>query len=440
MAKTLTRSMTYAELAAAIAASTLNKGEKITITDFKTAHYIMNGDGDVILDAEMNAVVNEGALEPLTVTALNSNTIDKVATSELYPQDVIHYDWNGENWKYDLAFGAWDEAVLPQWKGVIYFRHDTLNDVSMGHDFRKVLNRRWKRNDAVYAAETTYAAGDKAQDATGLYMSLVDDNTGNALSSAAHWAKIVDYAITAYVCPVLDDAQDAEDFIDVPCFYSQEADPEGQYNREVKTVHLKPMKDDGLTFYWIATILQNNVFALEVESGWHQVMGISAEMFCVNNTFLGYQESNVLGANFTNNSIGAYFVFNSIGANFAYNSIGANFAYNSIGAYFQNNSIGAYFQNNSIATDFAYNSIGAYSYNNSIGANFNNNSIGAYFKQNTIADNFNNVAGVLTGVDFTAATHVYAQYTCNLFTRVDGTPRLKYCDDTDTEIIVAANA
>ena len=409
--------VTYAELVELITANEgagdLEPGCYYRITDFATKHYMMDGGGDVILDSELNSVVNIGAIEPLTIIALNGNTLDKVATSELYPQDIIHYDWNGENWKYDIAFGAWDEAVLSQWKGVIYFRHDTLNDVSMGHDFRKVLNRRWKRDDAVYAAETTYAKAAKVQDATGLYMSLVADNTGNALSSEAHWTKIIDYAITAYVCANLSDAQDAEDFIDVPCFYSQEADPEGQYNREVKTVHLKPMKDDGSTFYWIATILQNNVFALKADNGGHQVMGISAEMLCVNNTFLGYQDGNILGAYFYNNSIGAYFSYNSIGANFYYNSIGAYFSYNSIGAYFSNNSIGASF------------------YNNSIGANF---------RQNTIADKFNNVAGIITGVDFTAASHVYAQYTCNLFTRVDGTPRLKYCNNSDVELIVAANA
>ena len=416
--------VTSAEFVALITANegvgSLEPGLQYEITDFETKHYMMNGDGDVILDAELNPIVNTGATEPIIVTAISPNKISHVAKSKLYPNDIIHYDWNGENWKYDLAFAAWDEEVLPQWKGVIYFRHDTLNDVSMGHDFRKVLNRRWKRNDPVYAAETTYAAGDKAQDATGLYMSLVDDNTGNALTSTAHWVKIIDYAITAYVCPVLDDAQDAEDYIDVPCFYSQEADPEGQYRREVFSVHLKQFKEDGSYWglYWIATILQNNVFVLKPEYGWYQVMGISAEIFCLNNTLLSYQEANVLGADFNNNFIGS---------NFNNNSIGAYFRDNFTGAYFYNNSIGAYFNNNSIGSNFR---------NNFIGSFFNNNSIGAYFQQNTIADNFNNAGGV----DFTAATHVYAQYTCNLFTRVDGTPRLKYCDDTDTEIIVAANA
>jgi len=438
MAKTLTRSMTYSELIAEITASTLNKNEKITITDFATTHYMMNGAADVILDAELNPVINTGATEPLTVTALNSNTLDKVATSELYPQDIIHYDWNGENWKYDLAFGAWDEEVLSGWKGVIYFRHDTLNDVSMGHDFRKVLNRRWVRNDPYYDSETTYAKGDKVQVADdGVYVSLVADNTGNAVSSSAHWVKIIDYAITKYWCVEISKAEDETDFIDVPCFYSQEADPEGQYNREVKTVHFKPMKDDGSTFYWIATILQNNVYALEPNFGWHQVMGISAEMFCLNNTFSGYQEGNVLGANFQYNSIGANFIYNSIGAYFIRNSIGADFQYNSIGAYFRNNSIGANFSSNSIGANFRYNSIGANFISNSIGAYFSSNSIGANFNNNDVKDGFNKT-GVVS--DFLAATHVYAEYNCELFLRADGTRKLKYVNNSDETVIVDATA
>lgn len=67
------------------------------------------------------------------------------------------------------------------------------------------------------------------------------------------------------------------------------------------------------------------------------------------------------------------------------------------------------------------------------GSGFTNNNIGANFRQNTIANNFDNV-------DFAAASHVYAEYTCTLFTRVDATPRLKYCNNSDVEVIVAANA
>lgn len=92
--KTLTRSLTYAQLVAEITAGTLNKGESITITDFQTKHYIVDGSNDVCLDGDLIPYVNTGALEPLTVLATSSNTLDCVAKSTVYPQDIIHYAWN----------------------------------------------------------------------------------------------------------------------------------------------------------------------------------------------------------------------------------------------------------------------------------------------------------------------------------------------------------
>jgi hypothetical protein len=491
--KTLTRSMTYAELVAAIGAGTLNKGESITITDFATKHYMCDGDGDVILDENLDSVTNTGSIEPLTLLATSSNTIDCIAKSTLYPQDIIHYDWNPENWKFDLAFGAHDEEVLSGFKGVIYFRHDTINDVSMGHDWRKVLNRRWKWNYPDYNPATTYGRStprfswpsysigtNTVQDSTGIYISMKAGNTGNALTNIEWWEKIIDYSITPYSCMLERWAKDVTDFIDVPLFYSQEINSEDQYNREVETVHFKPMKEDTVNWYWIATILQNNVFALAPDKRWHQVMGITAEILCVNNTFADYQESNVLGANFSSNSIGKDFHSNSIGVNFQSNSIGASFNSNSIGASFNSNSIGANFHSNSIGVNFNSNSIGANFQSNSIGANFNSNSIGANFQRNSIGANFhsnsigdytqkntfgafiqhliipsktvnngfrhNNIKDGISGtsgakLDFTAATHVFADYNCEISKTSTGTIKLKYLDGTDnTEKIVDYNA
>ena len=477
--------VTYDELVAAILGNSLVAGSYYRITDYQTVHYILDGNGDICLDAETNPVINTAAVEPIVVIASSSNTLASEATSELYPQDILYYDWNPENWKYDLAFAAYDEEVLTGFKGVIYFRHDTLNDVSMGHDWRKVLNRRWKRNDPIYDSGTTYALGDKVQvEGDGVYISMKSANTGNAVSSEQWWIKIIDYDITDYWSFQLSKAQDSEDYIDIPCFYSQEADPEDQYKREVFTVHLKPFKDDGSDWGWYynKTILQNNVFALEPDYGWYQMMGISAEILCVNNTFAGYQDGNVLGAHFSYNSIGANFYDNSIGAYFANNSIGINFQYNSIGAYFYNNSIGINFQYNSIGAYFSYNSIGANFYDNSIGTSFYDNSIGTYFSYNSIGAGFNsNSIGDYTQnntignnvqyliipsktsgngfrhnqikdgfagtsgakIDFTSATHVFANYNCDLMMADNGNKILSYVDENTgsyTLTFVAATA
>jgi hypothetical protein len=45
-----------------------------------------------------------------------------------------------------------------------------------------------------------------------------------------------------------------------------------------------------------------------------------------------------------------------------------------------------------------------------------------------------------TSTDFTLAIHVYADYTCTIFKRSDGTLRLSYIDGTDTIQYTAINA
>jgi len=387
--------LTYSQLVTAIGASGLTAGQKITITDFATIHYILDGDGGIIFD-DLTPVTNTGVTEPLTVTALSSNEVSNFATSSLYPQDIIHYDWNPNNWVNDPAFG-YSSVILSGFKGVIYFRHDTMNDVSMGHDFRNVLNRRWKRNDPEYSAETEYEVGNNVQDLTGVFQSIQAENIGNALNDTSWWIKIIDFSITSHVCAKLSLANDPTDYIDVLCFYSQEANPDLQYKKEVKSVHLKPFQDNIVTQYFNGTILQNNVFALEPDYGFFQVIGLSTEMFCFNNTFLGYNEFNIIGASFNNNIIGS--------------DCNINFIYSNC----QGNIIGSAF------------------YSNFIGINFQDSIIGSNFKNNKISDfNFAN------SINFLTATHVYQDYSCNILLAQGDSYKLLYIDNTGVQQIVNA--
>ena len=480
---TLTRTMTYAELVAAISAGTLNKGESITISDFATTHYFLDGDLALLEEAP-----NVATPEPLTVLAINNNTIDCVAKSSLYPQDIIHYDWNPDNWINDRSFSDVDNSgfgngtIIEGFKGVITYREDTIQKNKTYYDFRGVKFRRWALNPENWSSGTTYSRNDYVKNGNEIYRSIRDNNTNHALVEQAWWVQVLDTSKTVYWSWSSSNMNGCQvnptDYIDCPTWvsYIEAADNE---------IGLKHNYLDDPT---VNTILPNIVFVEEGElMGTYAVAsnkiqggsyfgnssigaGFNSNSIGANfnsnsiganfysnsigayffsnsigasfnfNSIGAYFFSNSIGANFNSNSIGAYFFSNSIGASFFSNSIGANFNSNSIGAYFYSNSIGAYFNFNSIGASFNFNSIGAGFNSNSIGDNFYSNSIGAYFQQNTIADNFNNVAGSSIGVDFVAATHVYAQYTCTLFTRVDGTPRLKYCNNSDVEVIVAANA
>ena len=172
------------------------------------------------------------------------------------------------------------------------------------------------------------------------------------------------------------------------------------------------------------------------------------------------------GGNMTN----SYFQFNDIGDNFLWNIIDSNFNYNKIGTDFwinifgqsnTHNTIGDLFVGNDIYDSFVSNQIGNYTPYNVISANFTNNKIGDFFgnagvgTQNNIGNNFqNNIIGnyfgddgthtaggntiiddfmlntvqtdTLYGVNFSASTHVYANYNCTVFKRDDGLNRISY--------------
>lgn len=184
--------MTYAQLVAAIGASTLNKGESITISDFKTVNYLLNGN-TVLTD------INTGATEALIVTASSNNTLEKEAKSILYPKDLIYYDWNPENWLSDLSFSADGANIITGWKGVIYYRKDTRYNVATNYDWRNVRMRRWKLDPAAWVVGTTYAQYAIVKGSNGkVYYSIGAGNVGNdpTINEFTLWRPLIDADIT----------------------------------------------------------------------------------------------------------------------------------------------------------------------------------------------------------------------------------------------------
>ena len=393
---TLTRTMTYAELVAAITAGTLNKGESITISDYQTVHTIPE-----------TTDTNTGDIEPLLVTAISNNELKPEAYSVNFPDDIIYYSPDN------------DQSMVPGCtKGYIYRRIDTKQANDFPFDFRQAKFRRWQIDVPNWNSATEYSKVSVVKRSTGtaeqqleVYISLVDSNTNHAVTETAYWRRF-EFNNLTYISPT-----------------------ETAWDRSDEFTFIIPCSSLYQDYHFFADGDYTTCFSNKLERSNNNLIELTNTVIFGANFYY-----NSIGANFNSNSIGAYFAHNSIGTDFSYNSIGDGFTYNSIGSNFYYNSIGANFNSNSIGAYFNSNSIGANFNSNSIGSNFYYNSIGANFRQNTIADNFNNVAGSATGVDFSAASHVYAQYTCTLFTRVDGTPRLKYCNDSDVEVIVAANS
>ena len=70
--------------------------------------------------------------------------------SPLYPKDIIYYSL-GLLHDGDIGFGDGNGNPTVNFKGQIYFRHDTVQDNSLWYDFRNVKFRRWGATDGYKA-------------------------------------------------------------------------------------------------------------------------------------------------------------------------------------------------------------------------------------------------------------------------------------------------
>ena len=454
--------VTYAELVALIGAGDLVAGQQYRITDFATTHYIVDGDSTQYTTGDGIVV---GVTEPLICLAVGVDEIHAEVKSEMYPEDIIHYDWNPDNWINDLSFGYDDgggSEIISGFKGVIISRHDTLRQLNAPSDWRNCLTRRWETDANAWDSGTSYSIGNIVSHAgtSMVYKSVQNANLNNEPTGGddEYWIVMLDLSTYTYwnANPTswngVPSGAGYDDFL--------------LFNDDCGNIDIERIT----TFYWEdeeecipPTFIPNSVFfgiALTNEIGYLFTYNTIGAYF-TSNTIGANFSSNTIGAEFSGNTIGAYFRGNTIGAEFSGNTIGAGFqqntigAYfrgntigeafsgNTIGAYFRGNTIGAYFRGNTIGAEFQQNTIGAYFRGNTIGAEFQQNTIGAYFYGNTVTDDFtmNEVAdSAIVSVDFTGASHVYASYNCYLYKRPDGTAKLRYYDNADAQQIVLPTA
>jgi len=160
---------TYDELKTMRDNDTLVAGRKYGITDFQTIHVI-----------PYTTTVNTGPIEVLVLTADNVNSFNQHAISLSYRYDDLIYDFNN-----DMC----EDGVTPR-PGKIIYRYDTQNNVSTYYDYRVVKFRRWKLIPVHYNNSTTYTKNFMVQDSSRYYVSVRDDNVGNALNDDNWWVEI----------------------------------------------------------------------------------------------------------------------------------------------------------------------------------------------------------------------------------------------------------
>lgn len=81
-------SKTYAELKTLREASQLQPGQFYKITDFQT---MWRDQVDPTISGATN--LTSPVIEPLTILAISTNKFSTIAYSELYPSDIIYYDF-----------------------------------------------------------------------------------------------------------------------------------------------------------------------------------------------------------------------------------------------------------------------------------------------------------------------------------------------------------
>ena len=189
---------------------------------------------------------------------------------------------------------------------------------------------------------------------------------------------------------------------------------------------------------------QNGIYNVVSEFNWNGNLSPSGTTWNsiytepINGERFGF---NVIGNNFYNNVIANDFGFG--GGNNQPNRIGDRFQNNIVGSFMYNNVIGNEFENNILGDNFESNTINNFFKNNEIGNDFTLNTITDDFSNNqNIDNNFrkNNIKVSLSGNDFSSATYVYSDYTCEIFENSSNNRRLSFYDGSDVLNIVNVNA
>ena len=399
------------------------------ITNYKTAHNILDGDSNITGD------VHFGNLEPFIVYALGVDKLHHQAYSELFPQDIIYYDITGGDVR-DIAFFNTGEEIEGL-KGIIYFRKDTIQNVQLGYDFRNVKFRRWLVDAVEWVSGAPYLAKAVVNFEGLLYKCIqnVTDTTGPD-SDIEHWIRWLDldykYSHTSTEGDFLPGdinsanliiSNDRSNYEDYYTFWDQ--------YHEVKNCYFEVFPLSMYIEYGYNSILTNNVFILDYP-------------MCYNNTFKSLTYCNTFKECETN-EVSGIFIYNVVDYEFDKNKI-INAYRNIIGPYFFTNYIkisnfnqnvirSSFGTNNIEIGEFRFNNIRPYfQYNNISVAQFNSNIIESYFQNNNIKCLYFNSKNLLE------ATHVYEDYYCEIANGASNTLWLRYYDNLGAIQIVLPTA
>jgi hypothetical protein len=274
--------VTYNELVSLINSNSLNPGLQYKITDYRTRHYIVDYEHNRYSGAG-NEVT--GVLEPLIVTATSENTIDKEAKSSLYPNDLIYYDWNPENWLHDLSFADADvsaSVIISGFTGVIYYRYDALLDNYFGYDFRNVKFRRWQTQTNGWNSGITYSKDDIVNYNNKIYKANSTNTLVQPDSNSNVWSTLLSLSFVTYwnSSPISTNGiPSSSAYTDFKTFVDSLTNT---YETACCSNHFESFKDDFILSDSTGSLLPNNVFFLDGTNGYSIYSNRIGPEFCFN--------------------------------------------------------------------------------------------------------------------------------------------------------------
>lgn len=392
------KSETYAAVTTMLEDSTLSPGANYVISNYRTKH-IIPGTTDTFT----------GPTERLIVTAISTAELAPVAYSIDYPDDIIYY--NPES----------DQTYMPGCdRGYIYRRIDTKQNNDIGFDFRNVNYRRYRLNVSNWLVGTTYEVGATVKRATGttnqqkeIYISLVGSNTGNAVTSTAHWRRF---------------EWDNETYAGVDSTQWYLGSDENLYSVTTSdTLYI----DTTLFVNYDSTVINNQIEAKwdcnTVFFGNGVYSNNIGAVFSRNSIGVSFYNNNIRHG-FSNNSIGNSFSENEIGYHFTYNSIAANFALNLVGSGFASNFIGTGFTQNVVGYGFSINMVMNSVSVNTFGPGFYGNSVNSTLRRTTVESA---VGGIIFQTS-TPLTTLQNDYSKRIIETPDGPVLIYISTDTGT--------
>ena len=447
--------ISYSELSASITTGSLQPGIYYKLIDYQTIHNILDYD---ITTGDLNS----GSIEPLFILATSTNSLASQVYSQIYPQDIIHYDWTGGDNR-DIAFFNGSNMPLDDLKGVITYREDTTQNVSTFYDFRNIKFRRWEVNAIPWTASAAYTYSNLYKSTNNKIYICKYDHSGSVIlphNDSLHWLQWLDITSNTkfwswtsnknqlYIGNCLPNNLTGfvshSDYLTFGDYYNWVQDVEIGLN------NLEFLNDNG---YPITRL--NNIVFLTTDTLYT----------CYQNKIAsGY--ANTILTNFFNNNINDNFIGNFIGTVVSHNNIDRECAYNSIQGLSFNNTILTEFISNTIDNNSQQNYIGHLFNGNYIGNNFLNNNIdnitqrliiGNLFQNNTIKNcinltiggsvigfgnnvqltTFNNncFGNATSSIFMTSSTILSGSYDKEIYLRPDGVSRLRYYDEFDNTVI-----